>query len=74
MFSLYHTECYKRNSKMRRKTTTRIGRKPIAKSKRKSHRVTISLTPGQFRALKALAKRTNDKISAAAAGIILDRL
>ena len=49
---------------------TTMGRKPIAKSKLKSHRVTISLTAGQFRALKAQAKREGMKISAAASLLV----
>ena len=53
------------------KITTR-GRKPIAKSKLKSHRVTISLTPGQFRALKKMAKTDGTKVSRAAGAIITD--
>ena len=50
---------------------TTMGRKPIAKSKLKSHRVTISLTPGQFRALKAQAKRVGMKISAVASAAVI---
>ena len=56
------------------KITTGRGRKPIAKSKLKSHRVTISLTPGEFRALKKMAKLTDTKISAIASGFVIARL